>query len=373
MISYTHAFRTALLTSTVAALALAVPANAQTYKRLKLETPAQQTKVIIPQPLPSAEKPTDATVITKNGRSITLGEIRAQQKLFKPPAAALAKPFTLGSKTVRTPVLMQAPSLDNGFSVGRTVASSVLKKGNAAVVALYNCDEKPPVIGRVIGAVTPGSVITLKGACFGTASGQVRMLGSIPGGFRDLIPIKWAEGEIAVQVPADVSGVPDGQMSIEATTPQRKTTNTKPVNFTAKREIVDVSHLWRSGCRGWTATVGADRSELTCGNNWLNARASMFTGLRVGEGLPPLPAPGEYNIEVHHACVLQSSWAEVRQGTISAIIGWYDGPPEKSTITLAAKYHTHLDVHWYGDTEFSNLNYTLRANASCPVGVSPNP
>ena len=60
-------------------------------------------KALNPQPLPPNEKVSDATVITKDSRSITLGEIRAQQRLFKPPAAVVAKPFTLGSKTVRAP------------------------------------------------------------------------------------------------------------------------------------------------------------------------------------------------------------------------------------------------------------------------------
>ena len=276
---------------------------------------------------------------------------------------------------------MHAPSQDTGMRVGNGIVTSVFKPGNAAVVSLYNCDEKPPVIGRVIGAVTPGSVITLKGACFGAASGEVRLLGDFAGGFRTLVPIKWEARQIAVEIPENISGLPDGQVAIEARKPDRKFSKTLPVSFTAKRESVDVSNLWRSPCQTAMTSRGRETIDLRCGNRWVIYHRAEFTGAYSGGGtfevggraVPATPSHSNFTIQVNRHCYLEGAWADVREGAVTDLSGWSDGPPNKSAINVLYQTRNALEEHWYGDTAHSFLDYTLNAKANCPVGVSPNP
>jgi hypothetical protein len=363
----------------LAALAVAQPNVAQvqpSQRVFKPVVPAPASKVLIPQQAPPSETRNNSTMITKDGRSITLGEIRAQQQLFKPPAApAAVKQSLLGTKVARMPTVASVGAASQESGAATALAGRVSDPSNI-VLKVPNCNVDPPRIGRVVGNATPGSVISVRGTCFGGASGEVRLHGNFPGGFRSLPAIKWEDGQIAVQVPADLSGVTDGQMSIDAITPQRRATNTLSVQFTARREIVDVTHLWRSSCRNFQRENNEYTFDIKCGNNWVDYREIRDTGahLLVEDDIVfDKPQYRSYTIQVNPNCALNTAWADVRRGSVTEIHGWYDGPPHISKVRVGGKEEEHLDVHWYGDDLHKYWNFSLRANAECPVGISPNP
>ncbi len=71
------------------------------------------------------------------------------------------------------------------------------------------CNYHPLAIARAKGDVTPGGMITLTGACFGSVSGHARMLGQFPGGTVDLAVRSWTDDSVTAVVPAGLSGIPD--------------------------------------------------------------------------------------------------------------------------------------------------------------------
>jgi hypothetical protein len=369
----------ASLAALLVALAAAEPnaAQAQVNKRVfKPVDTAPASKVLIPQPATPSEARNNNAMITKDGRSITLGEIRAQQQLFKPPAApAVVKQSLLGAKAAKMSTIAPVGPPSQGSGAGTALNGRASDPSNIAL-KVPNCDVDPPRIGRVVGNATPGSVISVRGSCFGGTSGEVRLHGNFPGGFRSLPAIKWEDGQIAVQIPADLSGVTDGQMSIDAITPQRKATNTLSVQFTARREIVDVTHLWRSSCRNFQRENNRYTFDIKCGNNWVDYHEIEDTGAQLiveDDIVFGKPQYGSYTIQINQNCALNNAWADVRRGSVTEIRGWYDGPPHISKVGISGREEEYLDVHWYGDDLHKYWNFSLRANAECPVGISPNP
>jgi hypothetical protein len=153
-----------------------------------------------------------------------------------------------------TPQLTQAQA-DAEFSTFRTgllqgygkrlEAENAVIRGNAT--NLGRTAQPPPApdqcstpkINAVSAAppVEPGEELIINGCGFGPTGGELRLVGSFPGGYLKLSKLQWFPHAINARVPM-VSGVKDHTAKLQVVTSDLKISNQWPMTFRATREVV---------------------------------------------------------------------------------------------------------------------------------------
>ena len=331
--------------------------------------PAQVTQKSAPLALPTYQdlnKQADTTVLERNGKRTTLGEIKT--RILQRTKIAADAP-NLGN--VRKP----RPPRANAVIPTETLEGLTQPLAGRTALKLPrefagNCGEKPPTLGRVSGSVTPGKVIELVGGCFGDAAGEIRLYGAFPSGFRVLPIQRWAYSKVSAQIPASIRGVSDSVMRAELVTAKRQTSNALEVDFVALRERVDVSTFWRVESCPQDAWVRAECSENTL--NYFGHYESAK--ILVGDGPILFPPKHIWHIDINQNCYLENFWWHVAAGvTITSATGFEQGPPYSSVVTVTAQPNHWTEGGFFTDTEFYSVTYKLLAAANCPIGVSARP
>jgi len=158
------------------------------------------------------------------------------------------------------------------------------------VIDARYCSEHPLLLDRVTGDVTPGGTITATGACFGSAAGQVQMLGNFPStnGTVNLAVQSWTDDSVTAKIPA-IAGAPDQSVEIRlvhyasiytATVLGRAgATNVSPrvrMSFLAERQLVNaLTSVENDSC-----AQGAHPSQDLCSKvtSWTGSALCPFEG-----------------------------------------------------------------------------------------------
>lgn len=225
------------------------------------------------------------------------------------------------------------------------------------------CKTHPIEISRVRGTLTPNGRFTIEGICFGDESGAVDVIGQFSGGHMPLLFESWSDIEIHAFVPP-VSGATDHAVAV---TVVRRTDKVRSAaaqaKFVATREIVPVP------ARYWTPSPDFVQVDMDEGGG------NLFTGFTVWGAGPPEARISPFSVQVNPNCALDSAGWSVRSGRLEAFTGWEDGPPYHSNVNVAWTPHCVIHTTNYivskSSERICDVDFTLSAWASCPVGVAP--
>jgi hypothetical protein len=310
-------------------------------------------------------KQADSTVIERNGKRTTVGEIKTRilQRTTIPANAP-----KLGNLSKQPPVR------GKGVISAKPVEGMTQPLGGKAALTspaqfAGDCTDKPPTLGRANGSFKPGEAIEVVGGCLGDAGGELRLYGAFPSGFRVLPIQSWAHSRVRAQIPASIRGVNDAVMRVELVNAKRQTSNSLEVDFLALRESVDMSTFWRVESCPKGAWERAECNENTLNYFGHNESAKILIG-----DLPLIFPKHIWHIDINQNCYLESFWWTVAGGvTITSAIGFELGPPYSSVVTVTATPNHWMEGGFFTDTEFYSVTYKLHAKANCPLGVSPRP
>ncbi|HEV7606245.1 MAG TPA: hypothetical protein VGO61_02865 [Steroidobacteraceae bacterium] len=287
------------------------------------------------------------------------------------PLGPLIKPGEGGSHKAPPPKAIRPPSdrIDaradspSAAAIGLGRESAIAAKPALSYTEMKNyCKTHPIEISRVRGTVTPNGRFTIEGNCFGDTTGAVLVIGQFAGGNMKFVFESWNDVEIRAFVPA-VSGVPDHVMSLTVERSDKARSPAWQTRFVATREIVPVPANY------WTPSADFLKTDVDQGGG------NLFTGFVVFGSGPAEARTAPFSLHVNPACGLESAGAVVRTGQVLAFNGWEDGPPYLANMNVAWTPHCVVHTNNYivaSDSErICSVDFTLSAQASCPVGVAP--
>jgi hypothetical protein len=225
------------------------------------------------------------------------------------------------------------------------------------------CKTHPIEISRVRGTITPNGRFTIEGICFGDQTGAVDVIGQFPGGHMRLLFDSWNDVEIKVYVPP-VSGATDHAISVTVVRlPDNVRSAAAQANFIATREIVAVP------ARYWTPNADFLQIDVDQGGG------NIFGGFTVWGSGPPEARLAPFSLHVNPACALDSAGASARTGQVLAFTGWEEGPPYQANVNVAWVPRCVIQTTNYivatSSQRICSVDFSLSAQASCPVGVAP--
>jgi hypothetical protein len=351
--------------------------------------PSQEIRIANQKWSEISAMPDAAMLVLPDGRKMNAATAKMEAKKLQMASIkqAMLNPTSFASATKMTEVIRKRPAVTVNNSIALERGGSIAQAGsgfNAATgfqkdkMELVCKQDSNPGISKITGDFTQGGVLTIIGGCLQATAGELRVYGPFPTGYLSLKAFEWNESKVVVQIPQDLKGIPDGDLKVEVLTSDRKATKPRNIYFVARREIVDVSHMWHK-----TACVSVSEDEANaagyggrriCTNNSIDFLAWMDTGAGFGgvRNDQLYGSDGSWQVTINPSCVLISAWLDVARGSAPQINDWDLGPHNSSTVHARVKPAEWLDVHWYGDTAYRGSIFRLRANASCPVGISPN-
>jgi hypothetical protein len=255
-----------------------------------------------------------------------------------------------------------------GGIAGASVAGPGLERLSSKPALSYTemknyCKTHPMEISRVRGTITPNGRFTIEGICFGDSSGEVQMIGQFPGGMIRLPFDSWSDVEIKAYVPP-VSGATDHAIALTVVrNPDKVRSPAAQTKFVAAREIVPVP------VRYWTPSADFLQIDVDQGGG------NLFTGFSVFGTGPAEARLAPFSLHVNPACALDSAGASARTGQVLAFTGWEDGPPYQANVNVAWVPRCVIQTTNYivatSSQRICSVDFTLSAQASCPVGVAP--
>jgi hypothetical protein len=320
----------------------------------------------------------DRAIIIVGGTPVAAGEVKRR---LLADVRQTAQPLT----TARTISRMNnLPVRDNPRGGFRSPQERIVAGGGVAAAAIggqgrdsmavnkpalsYSemmnyCKTHPIEISRVRGMISPGRRFTIEGICFGDQTGAVEVIGQFPGGNMRLVFDSWSDSEIRAFVPP-VSGATDHTIALTVVRfPDRVRSPNVQAQFIATREMVPVPAKY------WTPTADFLQIDIDQGGGNIFGSYTIF-----GTG-PAAPRLAPFSLHVNPACGLESAGASVRSGAVVAINGWEDGPPYQANINVAWTPRCVIQTTNYvvasSSQRICDVDFTLSAQASCPVGVAP--
>jgi hypothetical protein len=91
--------------------------------------------------------------------------------------------------------------------------------------------------------------------------------------------------------------------------------------------------------------------------------------------MPDKSVNDEWDIRINPSCALQNFWAKVGNGNLT-FTGFEQGPHNEARVKTGGNpKHDDTKVAGgiFGGADYYNVAYDIFADASCPIGVSPNP
>jgi hypothetical protein len=252
----------------------------------------------------------------------------------------------------------------SGASVaGRGAESLAGKPAHSYTEMKDYCKTHSIEISRVRGKITPNGRVTIEGICFGDQSGEVLLIGQFPGGNMRLPFDSWSDVEIRAFVPT-VSGATDHAISLTVIRlPDRVSSPAAQAKFFATREIVAVP------ARYWTPSADFIQIDVDQGGG------NLFTGFTVFGSGPAEARLAPFSLHVNPACDLDTAGAAARTGQVLAFTGWEDGPLYQANVNVAWTPRCVVQTTNYivasSSQRICSVDFTLSAQASCPVGVAP--
>jgi hypothetical protein len=251
-----------------------------------------------------------------------------------------------------------------GASIAGRGRETLANKPALSYSELMNyCKTHPIEITRVRGTITPGSRFTIEGICFGEQTGAVEVIGQFPGGNMRLVFDSWSDYEIRAFVPP-VSGAADHTIALTVVRfPDKVRSPNVQAQFIAARQIVPVPANY------WTPTADFLQIDIDQGGG------NIFGGYTVFGTGPAQARLAPFSLHVNPACGLDTAGANVRSGAVLAINGWEDGPPYQANVNVAWTPRCVIQTTNYvlasSSQRICDIDFTLSAQASCPVGVAP--
>ena len=334
-------------------------------------------------------KQPDSTVVEKNGQRITVGQIKANRRALlsknAPSSSGVMSSKITKASSSKVPAAVLAGTASNGTS--KTAIEVAASKGLDVAAAVKQtpeeaCQGKSPNIRRVEGDFTPGATVVIRGSCLKNTTGQLKLSRMSQGGTVSLQSNQWDWFKISAQMPANITKIPDETMQLEVTTSDGKISNPVQVPFWAKRELVNVTHLWRKTCQSISYSDAQAYVDDACYDDGINYSEVIDTGFhiavpegktRISSGKHASPTHNVYTITLNAACELNNVWWKLGSGSVSDFKWVNSNIPNQTVVGLMATPSERLEVNWYGDDLYLRAAYKIFADASCPVGVSPNP
>lgn len=185
----------------------------------------------------TAQSPETTQARQSSGRKASPSEIAHIREKTK--IARAAKPPggpTLTLKAVADKLLRKRESqLDTDNKAVRS------KVGNGLIKAARggrHSSCSAPVVQEIAMAppLVPGEELLLNGTCFGTAAGELRLVGNFPGGHLKLTILQWLDHAVSARVPP-VTGAKDQISFLRLVTHDLKLSNARAMPFEATREV----------------------------------------------------------------------------------------------------------------------------------------
>lgn len=231
-----------------------------------------------------------------------------------------------------------------------------------SVAGLACPDKGGPMISEVSGRLKPGGKVTVWGQCFGERSGHVEVIGQFPGGKLNVAFTAWDPNDVDIEVPATVAGATDHTVAVTVVAADGRRSPAMQAKFVAARERIEVPD------RLWTPASGFELSATSDSASTSNPAAAghLARGLRINP-----------------QCGLDTMDVVVLPGSVTAIRGWEQGPPNEANVTIDwagtcidTTTNTHYNYVVSQDNESSvrsacRVALQPRAWAFCPVGVAP--
>jgi len=154
----------------------------------------------------------DPPTMTSTATPTKVRATSASAALIRARYAAIAASIAKLPKRVFRAHQSGAPAAGNAR---QDVLVGAIRANKPFLADAHYCTDHPFLLDRVSGDVTPGGTITATGACFGTAGGQVQMLGNFPNtnGVVRLTGQSWADDTVTATIPA-IAGAPDQAVEI---------------------------------------------------------------------------------------------------------------------------------------------------------------
>ena len=251
-----------------------------------------------------------------------------------------------------------------GASVAGPGLESLANKPALSYTEMKNyCKTHPIEISRVRGTITPNGRFTIEGICFGDQTGAVDVIGQFPGGKMRLFFDSWSDVEIKAFVPP-ASGAADHAIALTVERfPDKVRSAAAQAKFVAAREIVAVP------VRYWTPSADFLQIDVDQGGG------NLFSGFTVFGTGPAEARLAPFSLHVNPACALDTAGASARTGQVLAFTGWEDGPPYQANVNVAWVPRCVIQTTNYivatSSQRICSVDFTLSAQASCPVGVAP--
>ncbi|MEO8016329.1 MAG: hypothetical protein ABI769_00820 [Pseudomonadota bacterium] len=323
----------------------------------------------------------DRAIIIVGGKQVMAGDVKRQ---LVSELRQTDGPATIARTRSRAQIPVGVPVRDDPTSGikqrrpsdrlinGGIAAASVSGQGREALIDrpamsyadMQNyCKVHPLEITRIRGTITPGRRFTIEGNCFGDQTGAVEVIGQFPGGNMRFVFDSWSDYEIRVFVPP-VSGATDHAIALTVVRlPDKARSPNVQAQFIAAREIVSVPAKY------WTPTADFLQIDIDQGGG------NIFGGYTVFGTGPAEARLAPFSLHVNPACGLDTAGASVRSGAVLAINGWEDGPPYQANVNVAWAPRCVIQTTNYvvasSSQRICDIDFTLSAQASCPVGVAP--
>jgi hypothetical protein len=356
-------------------------------------------------PLARLLRQPDTASATIRGKSVTAGQVRQAIQAYaarhgKPHVRAAARSSTATglsesalqaqNRSLLSAFQQESKALGSPAQQATMKASAVRTSGTSGTVLTDRsatgalqagpCSSSPPGLASLTGAAQPGGILILKGRCFGSAQGQVRMYGAFPGRYVSLKIDMWADVGVAATVPPDLSGVLDQTARLQIVRADGSASNEEKMAFIARRESLQVPtslvQLVRcSSGQDCTGQVGLDgRTAVSA----FHVYTDDSEGPAFSSGVPG--GNDTWQVRVGNGWALNTLELGNAFGSFQ-VSGFDQGPPDSAAfkidwLTTPWSVTTRPECDFCFLTETSTLSmavYTLNITASGPAGVSPDP
>ncbi len=317
-------------------------------------------------------EPDSTVLIGANGERKTVGEIKQLIKSSQPFSKPAINDASAKAQARFQEKIARITSNQTGSSKSQSMelADRSFASEVATIGLVKTCKEqnKPPTISKVLGDVTPGAEIIIRGSCFEDQPREVRLSGQNLKSVVRLNIKSWTGYRIVAQVPA-ISGAIEGSSELQVITIDEKSTVSFPVAFTPAYELVDVSKFFSAGC----SDLEDDYNHIQCFSSGMKMDNSAYTGgLRaVSDSYPHDFHGASWDLNINKNCTANNAWTKSAQGTFTKFEWGVSNTSSKEALKVSLKAASWLDKHWYGDTVHYVANYSLGADAYCPVGIAP--
>ena len=352
-------------------------------------------------PLARLLRQPDTATATIHGKSVTAAQVRQTFKAYaarhgKPHVRAVARsPAASGlsesalqaqNQSLLSQFQKEAKNLGSPAQQASMKASAVRTSGTlvtdrTATGALQAgpCSSSPPGLASLAGVAQPGGILILKGRCFGSAQGQVRMYGAFPGRSVSLTVNMWADVGVAATVPADLSGVLDQGARLQIVRADGGASNEEKIAFIARRETLQLpaNLVQLVRCSAANECTG----QIVPGGPTVSA---MHVSERGDDSEDPnfgdLGGTDSWQVRVGNGWVLNTLELGNAFGSFQ-VSGFDQGPPDSAAFKIdwiASPWSVTTAPECFfcvvtDTTTLSLAEYTLNITASGPAGVSPDP